>query len=64
MRSTFYSESEALRALEVAGFTVDQRKKLIPPEDEFDSRRKYDPSERSAAAIDYLVEQRGYRCDL
>jgi hypothetical protein len=59
----FTSEEEALRQLDMARFEVNG-KKLIAPPDEFDRRAPYQPSESTAAAIDFLTEEFGYRCDL
>lgn len=65
MRVTFYNEEPALRQLRLARFTVDEdKKKLIPPIDEFDRRRTYQPSESSAAAIDFLVHEHGWSSEI
>jgi len=65
LKVTFHSENEALRQLEMARFTIDvDKRKLIAPLDEFDVRREYDPSERSAAAIDFLVHEHGWSSEI
>jgi hypothetical protein len=58
----FSSEAQALKVLELGQFEIERRVILAPaPIIRTEDRKEFEPTERQADAIDYLVHEWGYK---